>query len=232
MITLLTYPAALGVFSPSPFCVKARHLLHFAGVEWQREDTLDPRKMPYGKLPAIRTPSGRIIADSNNIQRWLEQEGTDFQARLSDRDKAHSLALIRMAEEHLYFICLLDRWGRDASWPTVRDIYFKEMPQPIRSFIAGGLRKTVLKGMKTQGLGRLSDEERLKRAEIDFTAISNLLWSGGFLFGDAPSLADLSIGPMLEACVSSPVETPLVRRVREDPLLMDYLTRFNAEMGL
>jgi len=54
MIKLIAYPAGLGFFSPSSFCVKAAYLLQLSSKEWEREDLSDPCKMPQGKLPAIR----------------------------------------------------------------------------------------------------------------------------------------------------------------------------------
>lgn len=70
MLKLLTYPSAMGEFSPSPFCTKAALLLQMSGQPWEREDTSDPRKTRYGKLPVLRA-GGEVIADSDNIRAWL-----------------------------------------------------------------------------------------------------------------------------------------------------------------
>ena len=111
MLTLLTYPSAFGLFSASPFCVKTALMLQHSGQVWQRSDMLDPRKMPHQKLPVLRTPE-RLIPDSDLIRHWLEQKGAEFDQGLSDVEKAQSRALVRMAEEHLYFHIVLDRWGQ------------------------------------------------------------------------------------------------------------------------
>ena len=110
MITLLTFAPAFGQPAASPFCVKAMMLLNMAGVEWTPEYLSDPRKMPYSKLPAIRV-NGEIIADSDNIRLWLEARGAEFNQGLTRAEMAYSRALIRMAEEHLYFHVGYDRWG-------------------------------------------------------------------------------------------------------------------------
>ncbi|MEM7320974.1 MAG: glutathione S-transferase N-terminal domain-containing protein, partial [Pseudomonadota bacterium] len=73
MLTLLTYPAAFGLFSASPFCVKAAYMLELSGQKWMRSDLLDPRKMPHRKLPVLRTPE-RLLPDSDGIRYWLEQK--------------------------------------------------------------------------------------------------------------------------------------------------------------
>jgi hypothetical protein len=46
-----------------------------------------------------------------------------------------------MAEAHMYFHLVLDRWGNDAVWPTTRDIYFKQIPKLTRLIITSGLRQ-------------------------------------------------------------------------------------------
>ncbi|MBT0957497.1 glutathione S-transferase family protein [Alphaproteobacteria bacterium KMM 3653] len=231
MITLLTFPAGLNSFALSPFCVKARHMLTLAGAAWQREDLDDPRKMPYGKLPAIRLESGEVIADTNLIRAYLEQQGADFMPGLSARERALSHAIIRMADEHMYFLGMLDRWGRDDVWPVVRRVYFKGMPPVVRRVLPGMLRRGLRRGMKVQGLGRLSEADLMIRAEEDLAAAAGMLHPDGFLFGAAPTLADISLASMLEAWVKTPVETPLVRRVKGDAVLMEYIDRFNAALA-
>ncbi len=54
MLTLLTFPAGFGDFSPSPFCTKAAYLLQMSGQTWQRRDISDRRKTPMGKLPELK----------------------------------------------------------------------------------------------------------------------------------------------------------------------------------
>ena len=225
MITLVTYPAMGLAFSLSPFCCKAAMMLDYAGVDWQREDTSDPRKMPQAKLPAIRTPKGEVIGDSDGIRAWLEAQGTDFMPGLSDVQKAHSRALIRMAEEHLYFHIVHDRWGRDAVWPTIRARYFSDMPAILRRIIPNRIRRDVLRGLSIQGVSRFGDTMRAERAEQDLSAIAALLWQGPFLMGPQLTLADMSVAPMLNAARQTPVETPLALRVAGDAILVDYIER-------
>lgn len=230
MLTLVTYPPAFGQPSASPFCVKAAYLLNMAGQTWQQHNTHDPRKWPNGKLPALETKT-EIIGDSDNIRGYLERNGTCFDKGLSDLDRATSRAFIRMAEEHLYFHILLDRWGNDDIWPSVRDVYFSEMPKLPRKFIAGNIRRAVLKGMYSQGLGRLTPTERMARVEPDLQAICDRLWQGPYLFGASPSAADASVAPMLAAMAATPGDTVLSRRIRQDPILSAYIDRVAEAIG-
>ncbi len=230
MIQLLTYPPAFGLFASSPFCVKASYLLNMAGVDWEREDTLDPRKTPHGKLPVIRT-DGHLIADSDCIQKHLESRGADFNTGLSDLDRANARAFIRLAEEHLYFTIVLDRWGNDAVWPIVRDVYFAGMRAGVRHFVAGSVRRQMLKGLHTQGLGRLSETQRLDRIAPDLDAITTRLWHGKFLFGAQPTAADASVAPMLAAAAATPGNTTLKSRICQNEVLMAYVARVDAICG-
>lgn len=146
MITLLTYPTAFGRSSASPFGVKAEWLLNLSRVSWERECHADPRKMPRQKLPALRVNS-RIIPDSDNIRAYLETIGADFDAGLTDRDKAASRAFIRMAEEHMYFYVVMDRWVDDRVWPIVRDEFFAIISRAVRGFVTGRIRKQCIRGL-------------------------------------------------------------------------------------
>lgn len=224
MLTLLTYPRNGDVFSLSPFCVKAALLLAYAKVPWQRQDLNDPRKMPHRKLPVLRTPE-RLIPDSSAIRQWLEAKGTDFDSGLTNRDKAYSQALIRMAEEALYFHVVRDRWDNDEVWPTIRDKYFDEIPALIRRPVTGAIRRSVSKGLDFQGTRRFSDRDRHARLEQDLEALAVLLDGQAFLMGDAPTSADFSLAPMLQAMRNTPVDTDLVKRIRHDPVLSIYTDR-------
>ncbi|NOD86204.1 glutathione S-transferase family protein [Ruegeria sp. HKCCD6119] len=231
MLTLLTYPSAFGLFSASPFCVKTALMLQHSGQVWQRSDMLDPRRMPHQKLPVLRTPE-RLIPDSDLIRDWLEQKGAEFDQGLSDVEKAQSRALVRMAEEHLYFHIVLDRWGNDEVWPILRETFFTGIPTLIRKPASNAIRKSVLKGIRSQGIGRFSLPERLDRVERDLEAISAHLWQSRFLLADQPTSADMSFGPMLAAMRATPADTPLTRRIKQDNLLNSYVDRMEQAIPI
>lgn len=231
MITLYTFASGFGQFSYSPFCTKAGWLLNLAGVEWTRQDMNDPREMPLGKLPAIGLTDGTIIPDSDNIRRHLEALGHDFDAGLSARDRATSRAFIRMAEEHIYFHQVMDRWGDDANWEIIRKEYFGFLPFLVRDVVPNRLRKNLMRTMKGMGVGRLSVQQRLERVTPDLEAIAMQLGDRGFLFGDKPTAADVSVGAIMGSIISAPSPTPLSRRVAGDSVLRTYAERCAAAMG-
>lgn len=229
MIKLITYPEAFGQFSASPFCVKAAWLLNMAGEVWERVDTSDPRKMPFQKLPVIKDGETEI-ADSDNIRAYLEARGANFERGLSDSDKSTARAFIRMAEEHMYFHLIMDRWGNDENWEIIREQFFSEIPKPLRKFISGGIRKSALKGVVWQGVGRFPEAERLARIEPDLVAIATRLQDSPFLFGDHPTAADASVAAVLGGMAASPTPTMLSQRVATDARLSDYAARGAKEI--
>ncbi|MEX0327461.1 MAG: glutathione S-transferase family protein [Ruegeria sp.] len=231
MLTLLTYPAAFGVFSASPFCVKTAYMLQKSGQRWQRSDMLDPRKMPHQKLPVLRTPE-RLLPDSDQIRDWLESQGADFDQGLTDIQKAQARALIRLAEEHLYFHVVQDRWANDEVWPVLRRTFFVEIPSLLRNPIANSVRKSVVKGLSFQGIARFSQAEREDRLERDLEAISAYLWQSPFLLAEHPTSADMSVGPMLAAMRATPADTPLTKRIKQDTLLNSYVDRMEKAIPL
>ncbi len=230
MLTLVTYSPAFGEPAASPFCVKAMILLEMSGQAWQPEFSGDPRKGPKGKLPVLRD-GGRVIPDSDAIRDYLEQRfGVDFDAGLSGEQRAVSRAFIRMAEEHIYFLLVCNRWLNDENWADVRRTFFGQIPAIINGFVTGKIRRKVRRNMDGQGMGRFNAEEQLARLDHDLQAVSGQLGQGDFLFGDRPTAADASVVPMLRALASSVAKTPLSERVARDAGLVAYLERGVAAM--
>jgi len=225
MLKLVTYVAAFGAPSASPFGVKAMCFLKMAGAEWEAGGSADPRKAPKGKLPMLIDGDTKI-PDSEDIRAFLERKyDVDFDEGLSAEQRAISRAVIRMCDEHLYFALVCDRWLNDANWEVVREEFFGMIPKLMRGFITKKIRQQVRASMHAQGIGRHSVEERLVRADMDIKAIMALVGDKPFLFGDTPTAADASAAPVLAAMAGSPTETPLRNRVRRDAPLMAYLDR-------
>ena len=223
MITLLTFPAEFGEPSASPFGVKAVCLLNMSGQDWKTAPA-DVRKMPKEKLPVLKV-GDKLIPDSENIRAYLEQQGADFDTGLGDADRAASRAFIRMAEEHLYFHLVADRWLRDDVWPMTRDTFFGMIPKVMRGIITNKIRKSLRAGLRTQGIGRFTEAERAERVALDLTAIKLQLGDEAFLFGNTPTAADASICPMLSALTTIPLPTEVSNLVKNDDVLRGYIAR-------
>lgn len=179
MITLQCYAPSFGEISASPFSAKSIYMMTYAKMDWVRENLTDPRSAPLGKLPVAHY-DGRIIHDSDNIRALIESFGVDFDKGLSGAERGCARAFIRMAEEHLYFHQVHDRWINDDIWPIVKKEYFGFLPPVVRNLVPNTLRKNLRRGLMAQGTARFSDDERIDRARIDFTAIEQQLGSQPF----------------------------------------------------
>lgn len=225
MFKVTVYPGAFGEPTASPFCMKSLCMLHAADVPYEVIETPNPRKAPRGKLPFIEI-NGRMIPDSEDIRAAIEAEAEiDFDEGLTDEQRAVSRAVIRMMEEHVYFAIVADRWGEDDNWAYVREVFFSDIPKPIRGIVTHFIRKQAIAQLNGQGLGRFTPEERFDRVRRDIIAVRDLLADKPFLFGDTPKAADFSVVPMLRASIVTPVEKPLSRFIKNTPNLMEYVTR-------
>ena len=225
MLELTVFPPAFSEISGSPFTIKAMCLLEQSGQPYTVKFDPDPRKAPKGKLPVL-THGSKIIPDSEQIRDYMEQSfGVDYDAGLTTTERGHSRSLIRMIDEHMYFIILASRWQNDAHWPTTRAELFRRMPKLLNKIVPNQIRKKVIQGLIGQGVGRHSEMEQRDRAEKDIAAIAAILGDKKFLFGDTATAADYSTVPMLRAITCFQIENPLTELLTSRPVLMAYIAR-------
>ncbi|MGB0797860.1 MAG: glutathione S-transferase family protein [Planktomarina sp.] len=227
---LITYAPHFGEPSGSPFCVKAMCLLQMSGVTWAPKFTGDPRKAPNQKLPVL-VDGDTVVADSAEIAAYLQNKtGHDFDKGLNEAQKAQSHALLRLCEEHLYFLLMHERWTNPNNWQQLRQAFFGDIPWGLRSLISSSVRKSTQSALHGQGTGRQSNAARLARAQADINTIKVMLGEQPYLFGERPTLADTSIAPMLAALAGTPVQTDITRLVSGDQKLNDYCARVRGEI--
>ena len=101
----------------------------------------------------------------------------------------------------------------------------------MRGFVTTKLRKDLLRGMNTQGLGRFTYQERMERLAPDLHAISTLIGDQPYLFGDTPTLADFSVAAVLQAMKATPVETELTKLINGHDRLAAYADRVCAPVS-
>lgn len=230
MLELITYSDNLGEPSDSPFCTKVMCLLQLSGLEWKAKATGDPRKAPKNKLPVL-VDGETAIADSEQIREHLETAyDVDFDAGLSDEQKAVSRMVIRAMDEHLYFAIVHDRWMVDKNWAVLSHAFFGKIPFPMNKIVPGMVRKQVKGQLMGQGMGRHSVDEQFERVKKDIDAVKVLVGKNAFLFGKNPSAADASAVAMLRGASVAPHRTRLSGYVLDNSGLMAYLDRGKAAM--
>lgn len=225
MIILDTYQGAFGEPSASPFCVKAMCLMEMSNLKWEAKYISNPSKAPKQKLPVMHDGS-TTIADSEFIRIHLEEKyKIDFDSHLSSEQKAISRMIIRALDEHFYFLVVSARWTNEESWLNLKQIFFGQLPFPVKLFVPKIVRKGVIKMLNAQGVGRHNFAEQLTKAKQDVDAIAQLLGDSKFLFGDKPSAADASAIPMLRAALYLKPSQEISAYIEKNKKLFAYLER-------
>lgn len=190
MIQLHQYPPMFGIPNPSPFCMKLETWLRMTGLPFEIVRVVDPRKGPKGKVPWIED-AGRTVADSAFIIDYLKETyGDSLNANLGAGERATSLALQRLIEEHLYWAIAHGRFLDDAVWPSTKTQFLAGFPAPFRPLVGRLVRKTIAKSLHLQGLGRHSQEDLYRLACDDLTALSTTLADKQYFFGEKPTDLD------------------------------------------
>jgi glutathione S-transferase len=211
MIRLHQYPPMFGIPNPSPFCMKLETWLRMTRFPFEVVRVVDPRKGPKGKVPWIED-QGRTVADSALIIDYLTKAyGDPLRTSLGAEDRATSLALRRMIEEHLYWSIAYGRFLDPEVWPSTKAQFLAGFPAPFRPLVGRLVRKTIAKALHLQGLGRHSPEEIYQLACDDLTALSMFLGEKPHFFGEKPTEIDATAYGFLAQVLWAPGS----RRVRE-----------------
>ncbi|CDO60080.1 Protein C6orf168 [Candidatus Phaeomarinobacter ectocarpi] len=214
--------------SASPFTTKIECLLRLAGLPYRMHVVTNPGKTPRGKLPYLEDGT-MTVSDSEHIVAHLKAaRGVDLDVSLTPLERAQSHALQRMIEERLYWIIVYSRWIDPANDGAVYEQFFGSLPPVLRGLIYRSALKTTKAALHHQGLGRHTADEIYAFAARDLEAISQTLGDKPFLFGDAPTLADVVAFASLTNMLRPDFKTALRGLVEVRPNLVAYETRMGA----
>ncbi len=229
MIHLHSFADCLpGTPDPSGFVVKLMTVLRLSGVAHERVAVGNPATGPKGKVPFI-TEGNVTVGDTALILEYLkEAHDIDLDRHLSPLQKARSHALQRMLEERLYWVIVYSRWIEPANTHIVDEMFFGDIPWPVRSFIIRKAHKSVVATLHHHGLGRHTRDEIYAFGAADLRALSGILGDQPFLFGAEPSVADATAFGMLVNIMGPEVPSPLKTAAGADPRLVAYVRRIQA----
>lgn len=229
MIRLHTFVDCLpGTPDPSGFVVKLMTILRLAGVGHERIEEGNPAVGPKQKVPFVEDGS-ITMGDTALILKHLKQtRDIDLDQHLSPLQKAQSHTLQRLLEERLYWAIVYSRWIEPANAHVEQEIFFADIPWPIRGFIARKAHKTVVAALHHQGLGRHTREEVYAFGVSDINAIAEILGDQAFMFGDTPSVADATAFGMLVNIIGPDIPSPLKDAVGAKPSLVAYVQRMQV----
>ncbi|MBL4758269.1 MAG: glutathione S-transferase family protein [Rhizobiales bacterium] len=228
MITLCKFGPHFGLPDASAFCVKAEILLKMAGLKYEVD--LDSFKnAPKGKLPYIND-GGKTVGDSTFIRLHIEEKyGFDFNAGLDARAAGIAWSAEKMCEDHLYWVILNDRWKNDENFDLGPRIFFQAAPALIRPIITRSVRKQIVKGIKTHGLGRHSDAEIYTLAGRAITALADILGDNEYFMGDKICGVDATVFAFIDAISAAHFNSPMIALVEGHKNLAAYRDRMRAE---
>ena len=231
-IELYTLGGAFGMRSVSPFCLKLEMLLAHLELDYSLVIEPDPRKAPKGKMPWARI-DGEVFADSEIIIEVIDRR-TDglVYAGLTPQERAYGLGLVRLAEEHLYWLMAAARWLDDDWWPNVKRDFMKIIPAFIRTPISNLIRRRMKQTVMLQGLGAHTPEEQLGFARRDLAALQDAISESRFLFGDKISVFDMGIAAILAGIYDNQPATQLTYIANEFSELQAYTERVQSSLGV
>jgi len=195
-------PPEAGYESFSPFVIKAARTLRFAGLTFEHRylPISQVRKLsPTGQLPVLLV-GDEVVADSTAIARFVEERVPgSLTGGLDARGVAEAWLWEDFADTSLYPFVLATRWVDDRGWPVPRTAFFGSIPAPLRSIVAGAVRRGVIKNLverdaTRRGLDSCYAHMRHVLAQLEARAPEE-----GFWVGTKPSVADLSLFAQLHS---------------------------------
>lgn len=229
MITLYKFGQLDDICDPSPFCVKVEAYCRLAGIPYTTKSGAEYlRTAPKGKLPYIED-NGKLIADSMFIINYLRKTyGDTLDEHLSTPEKAIAHAFTRMIDENLYWVVSHARWTLEHNWPTLKKMFFQNLPFPLNHLIAFSARRKVIAALYKQGLGRHSNAEILEIGTLDLTALSDLLSNKPYFFGDKPCSFDaVAYGILAQMILAHSFTAPIFDQAKTYENLVDFTRRFH-----
>jgi glutathione S-transferase len=227
MITLYNFGPAFGLPDPSPFVMKTETLLKMAKLPY-RTDSTGLAKAPKGKLPYV-DDDGVAVADSTFIRWHIEKKyRIDFDEGLDPGQRATAWAFEKMAEDHLYWVGVHDRWMDDANFRKGPIMFFQKVPAPVRPIVVAMVRRKLRAALHGHGIGRHSRDEIAALGTKSIDAIADFLADKPFFFGPEPTGADATMFAFACAMLCPHFESPIRAAAERRENLRRYVGRMTA----
>lgn len=201
-----------GRFCPnlSPFVVKLETYLRMAEIPYELD--FEEPMGPKGKAPWI-TLNGEEIGDSQLIiERLGPKYGKDFSSHLNAEQKATSLSIRVLTEEHFLWCLVVWRYIIDEG-----RTFLKSMVLPRFMFIMMPMfKRHIQKATRIQGIGRHTFEEVQEIGRKDLVALSTLLGDKPYFMGDEPTELDCAIFGMLSQLQWNSAGSPYLQMLESD----------------
>lgn len=208
----------------APFPLKLATWLRMAEVPFEFVVANSPNKGPKGKSPWIECGSVRM-GDSSLIIEYLGKRfGTELDAHLNAHERALSLSVQRMLEEH-YHQCFEHQlfFGRGSD-ERLRE-FAASQPAALRWIVPAAVRRAFGRQLYQRGMGRHSEDVIIAQGQADLGAVAELLGEQPYFLGDRPSSIDACVFGFLGVTVYVAGDNPLFRHGASCGNLMRYCER-------
>lgn len=211
----------------APFPLKLAAWLRMAEIPYDFVEANDPGKGPKGKSPWI-THGGEPVGDTTLIiERLRAHFGVDLDAHLDKRQRAISVAVKGMLEDH-YHQCFEHQLFFGRGGPERMDEFAQKLPIPLRWLVPAVMSRAFDKQLRARGMGRHTEDVILAQGKADLDAVADLLGDGPYFFGDTPSSIDACVFGFLGVSVYVEGHNPLFRHGASKDNLMRYCERMRA----
>jgi glutathione S-transferase len=218
-------------FEVSPFCDKARRVLHWKRQPYEVHEvtlwqalTQLRRLNPAGKLPCLEH-DGRLIADSSEIALYLEERFPTPPLLPADpQQRALCHVLEDWADESLYFYEMQLRFGTKENAKRWLPVLAAHDAAPFRALAKFILPRTLGAQLRQQGIGRKPIATVLADLERHVRAVAALLDGRDFLVGDELTLADIAVFAQL-FCIRGSSEGAVA--IEKEPSVVRWMTRID-----
>lgn len=229
-IKLFTFSSGWGLpfFTGAPFPLKLGTWLRMAGLPFDVVIANDPGKGPKGKSPWIEYDGVRM-GDSSLIIEFLEERfGIDLDAHLDAHQRALSLSVQRMLEEH-YHQCFEHQlfFGRGGE-ERLRE-FAATLPVFLRWLVPALMKRAFSKQLYERGMGRHSEDVIIAQGKADLDALAELLGDQPYFLGDRPSSIDACVFGFLGVSLYVKGDNPLYRYGASHQNLMRYCERMREQ---
>jgi glutathione S-transferase len=228
MITLYGFGAGFGLPEISPFVTKSEVQLKMAGLAYRKQRAMPPAS-PKGQLPYIED-DGRNIADSTFIRAHIEGKyGFDFDAGLSQKDRAQAWAFERMIEHHVYWAMVGARWVDSDNFAKGPAHFFDGAPEDRREKLREDAQFRVAENYLLSGLGRHAPDDDVELALRSIFALSVQLADKPYLMGDKPCGMDATAFGALSGILTPFFESKLRAKAEKYDNLAAYVDRMMGQ---
>jgi len=218
VVYLYQYMRTPQIPSISPFCLKVESWLKLQGIKYENVDHKIKLRSKRGMLPFIEL-NGEEIADSNHIIEVLSKKfEKTMPAELSAEQKQVQHAMMTMVENHFNWTMVqwkcrdIDSMIKGYKMDLATAISSKLPASLLNFYFKHTFLRKGLKKVKAQGFGANSNEEMEQMGKDDMKVISDMLGDKEFMFGDEPSLLDLTVYSHMAPVLFIDKEFPCVLR--------------------